>query len=126
MRLLVCGGRDFGTDSEEHDYIFWKLHEVIQNEGLSFADVTIVQGGARGADSAAADFARMFYLPLEEFPADWDKHGKAAGAIRNQQMIDEGRPDLVVAFPGGRGTDDMCKRAVKAGIEIRRFTPNWD
>jgi hypothetical protein len=52
------------------------------------------------------------------YPADWAKHGRAASPIRNQQMLDEGRPNLVVAFPGGRGTADMVRRARSAGVEV--------
>ena len=55
-----------------------------------------------------------------EMPADWTKHGKAAGPIRNQKMLDE-CPDLVVAFPGGKGTADMVRRAMKAGIDCWVF-----
>jgi len=50
--------------------------------------------------------------------AKWSKHGRAAGPIRNQEMIDECKPDLVVAFPGGRGTADMVRRAKAAGIRV--------
>jgi hypothetical protein len=57
------------------------------------------------------------------YKAEWDKHGRAAGPIRNQQMLDDGKPDLVLAFAGGRGTDDMCRRAREAGIEVRRYWP---
>ena len=57
------------------------------------------------------------------FPADWIRHGRAAGPIRNEQMLREGCPDLVVAFhddPGlGRGTADMVRRALAAGVPVR-------
>jgi len=52
------------------------------------------------------------------FLANWRTHGKAAGPIRNQQMLDEGRPHLVVAFPGGTGTADMVRRAKAAGVPV--------
>jgi UDP-N-acetylmuramoylalanine-D-glutamate ligase len=55
---------------------------------------------------------------LEVYPADWKLHGKSAGHIRNQQMLDESKPDIVIAFPGGRGTANMIKRAKKAGVEV--------
>ena len=55
--------------------------------------------------------------------ADWAKHGRKAGPIRNQRMIDEGRPDLVVAFPGGTGTADMVERARVAGIRVIEIAP---
>lgn len=76
-------------------------------------------------DSATDDEESMppVVVPVRVFKADWDKHGKAAGPIRNQQMLDEGKPDLVLAFAGGKGTDDMCRRARAAGVEVRRFWP---
>jgi len=52
------------------------------------------------------------------FPADWGKYSKSAGYIRNKQMLAEGKPDLVVAFPGGKGTANMVKLAKLANIPI--------
>lgn len=49
------------------------------------------------------------------------KYGKSAGPIRNQTMLDDGKPDLVLAFPGGRGTADMVAKAEKHGIPVRRI-----
>jgi UDP-N-acetylmuramoylalanine-D-glutamate ligase len=54
------------------------------------------------------------------FPADWKTHGKAAGPKRNRQMLDDAKPDLVVAFPGGRGTDDMVNKAKSRGVPVVR------
>ena len=51
-----------------------------------------------------------------EFPADWAKHGKAAGPIRNAEMLTEFLPDYIVAFPGGKGTADMLRKAEKARV----------
>jgi hypothetical protein len=58
-------------------------------------------------------------VPVVRYPADWARHGNAAGLVRNQQMLDDGKPDLAVAFPGGKGTADMVRRARKAGIPIK-------
>ena len=52
------------------------------------------------------------------FPAEWKKHGKAAGPIRNRKMLQDGKPDLVLAFPGGRGTANMVELATDAGIRV--------
>ena len=79
---------------------------------------TIIQGGAKGADFLAKVYAHECGIPCEEYPADWKAYGKAAGHLRNQKMLDEGKPDLVVAFPGGNGTADMVARARKAGVEV--------
>jgi hypothetical protein len=75
-------------------------------------------GTAPGADAHAANWALKNRVPIKAWKADWRQHGNAAGPIRNQQMIDEGKPDLVIAFPGGRGTADMVQRAKAAGIEV--------
>lgn len=78
---------------------------------------TLISGMARGADTLAAKFAASI-CHVSKFPADWDTHGRAAGLIRNQQMLDEGQPDIVIAFPGGRGTEHMKKIARKAGVKV--------
>jgi len=83
---------------------------------------SIIAGGARGADTMAKHLAHAWNVPFRMFKADWNKHGKAAGPLRNQRMLDEGKPDLVVAFPGGRGTADMVRRARAAGIEVREIS----
>jgi hypothetical protein len=81
----------------------------------------IIHGCANGADEWADYWADVNNVPHRAFPADWNKHGKAAGPIRNQRMLDEGKPDMVIAFPGGRGTADMVRRARTAGVEVREI-----
>lgn len=113
-RFLVCGGRDF----DGHAWAFRTLDALTAGvEG-----VTIIQGGARGADAIARDWAKRRGVPCETFAADWRTHGRAAGPIRNQRMLDEGKPDYVVAFEGGRGTDDMLARAERAGVGWQRMS----
>lgn len=108
MRLLVCGGRDL-VDSPE-------VYAALASYMLP--GTVVIHGGAPGADSIAGEFAKGLGLTVEVYPADWHKHGRAAGPIRNQRMINEAKPDLVLALPGGRGTADMVRRAKKAGIPI--------
>lgn len=110
MRVLVCGGRDF-DDRERLEAALRLLHKA---NGFSL----LIQGGAKGADTMAREWAAKENIATLTFNPDWEAHGKAAGAIRNQQMIDEGMPSLVVAFPGGKGTEDMLNRARKAGLII--------
>ena len=114
MRVLVCGGRDFN----DYNLLSSYLVELFVKSLLVPEDVTIISGHARGADKLGERFANANECKLLIFPADWDKFGKSAGFIRNQRMIDEGKPDLVVALPGGRGTQDMIKRAKKHGIKV--------
>lgn len=111
MRVLVCGGRDF---TDESAVINWLLR--FEEECGPFSRV--IHGGARGADSLAGQWADLERIPQTVFKANWKKHGKAAGPIRNQQMLDEGKPDMVIALPGGRGTADMVRRAEASGVKV--------
>ncbi len=73
----------------------------------------------RGADSLGGKWARENGVVEKVYKADWGTHGKAAGVIRNQEMLDEESIDLLVSFPGGKGTADMKKRAKYKGVEIK-------
>jgi hypothetical protein len=120
MRVLVCGGRDYGknpdgSDNEiEMDFLFNFLTELL----LKHPDMVVIQGEARGADKLAKNWAEFMNVPVVSFPADWDRYGRNAGPVRNLQMIQEGRPDLVVAFKGGAGTRNMIKQATLYEIEV--------
>ena len=118
--VLVCGGRNYTN----RDRAFDELDRLFPFDGK----LTIITGSANGADQLAWHWfvQRMGDVPMnfQAFPADWKRHGKAAGPIRNQQMIDEGKPDLVVAFPGGKGTADMVRRAKAAGIPVHEVPPH--
>lgn len=119
MRVLVCGGRDFNNQKA--------LDEVLQYFDIRYNFTTLINGGATGADRLAAEWAGICgknRITVETYPADWNTHGKAAGPIRNSQMLDEGKPDLVIAFDGGKGTDDMVNKAISAGIEVIRWREN--
>lgn len=110
-RVLVCGGRDY-TDLNR----VWDVLDEIKPSH-------VIEGGARGADDLASRWAFSREVPCDTYPANWEAHGPAAGPIRNQYMLIDGKPDLVVAFPGGRGTADMVRRARKAGIPVREIAP---
>lgn len=115
MRLLVCGGRRYGEDSSDEAL---NVHNTLDNLRQEYFNIHIIQGGATGADRQAREWAEMNFIPFSEYPPNWPYWGKAAGPKRNQQMLDEGKPDLVIAFPGGRGTADMISRAEKAGVKV--------
>lgn len=118
MRLLICGSR------------FWKnkqliktvLQEILYNSVIE----CIVEGEAKGADSMGRELAEELGIPVLKFPADWQHHGKAAGYIRNQQMIIEAKPDFILAFhndiTNSKGTKDMIKQAIKYKIPYRIIT----
>ena len=108
MKVLVCGGRNF-DDREFVRIVLDRIHKETPITG-------IVHGAAPGADTLAGWWATINEVPNLDYPAPWRTHGKAAGPIRNQMMLDAEKPDMVVAFPGGRGTADMVDRARRAGI----------
>lgn len=110
MRVLVCGGRNYADAVSLGSW----LGGIHRDHGIDL----IIEGGANGADLLARRFGEFANIPVKTFKAEWGKHGPAAGPIRNQQMIDEGKPDMVVAFPGSRGTADMVRRARVAGIRV--------
>jgi hypothetical protein len=113
MKILVCGGRDY-KDAARVDTVLSGYRKLLSE---------LICGGAPGADTLAWDWAWSNRFRCERYMADWKTHGRAAGPIRNQRMLDEGKPDLVIAFPGGRGTADMMKRAKAAGVPVIEVTP---
>ena len=115
-KVLVCGGRDF-ADAALLDRV---LCEVDNHVSIG----EIIHGGADGADTMAGQWAKRFNIPVTVFKADWSRHGKAAGPRRNEKMLYEGKPDYVVAFPGGRGTAHMVGIALKAGVHVTRVSAN--
>ena len=112
MRVLVCGGRDY-EDATRVNNALNKLH---QTHGITM----VIQGAARGADALARLWAKRHEVEVKSFTADWRKHGRAAGPMRNQAMLSYGQPDAVIAFPGNRGTEDMVKKAEVAGLKVWR------
>lgn len=110
MRLLVCGSRSWRDAFVILDYLYL----------IRFSRPVVIDGTARGPDSMAHDIALALRLDHQRFPADWRSHGRRAGAIRNRQMLAEGKPDRVVAFWDGisRGTAHMIQIAREAGIQV--------
>ena len=109
MRVLVTGGRDFSDRALLNDALD-RLHSI---HGFT----VLIHGDASGADRLSGEWAASKGIQVEARPAEWKKHGRAAGPIRNSQMLDE-KPGLVIAFPGGKGTADMVKKAKQAGLEV--------
>lgn len=114
FRVLVCGGRDFED---------WAtVQETLDAVHAEHIIDLIIHGGATGADSLGGRWAHENKIPVARYEANWEYIGRSAGPIRNQSMLRFGKPDLVLAFPGGRGTDNMVKQAEAAGVDVRRIT----
>lgn len=149
-RVLVCGGRDYGRivpgkvkDFPKRKAESKKARAVLDALFERIGPFVLIHGGAKGADLIAGNWAfdKAGMPKPEEYRAAWNdlsvpdavikehKHGPnagkkydaRAGIRRNQRMIDEGKPDLVVAFPGGTGTADMIERAERAGIPVEKI-----
>jgi len=114
MKVLVCGDRNWTDEAPIRE----RLSKLPK-------DTIILEGGARGADTLARHAAEYLGLKVIEFPADWKKHGRAAGPIRNREMLDQ-KPDLVVAFhsnlAASKGTADTVREAKKRGIPVEVVT----
>lgn len=113
MRVLVAGGRDF----EVLEFIVTRMLRL--HEKFGFTEV--ITGGARGVDTLAHMVAEELGIPTRVFPiskADWTDLGRAAGPIRNKQMLVEGKPELVMAFPGGAGTANMVQQSLMAKVPV--------
>lgn len=129
MKVLVCGGRNYTDKTKIYNVLDALSPEPKDNptpgcwlpQGL-----TIINGKCpTGADQIASDWAVVNWVPLLEFPVDHRLDGPwpAAGPRRNARMLQESRPDLVIAFPGGRGTADMVRRAKAVGVKVQEIAP---
>lgn len=113
MTVIVTGGRDHDLTGDE---ALWFLRTL----GHYRAD-NVFNGDARGVDRQCANLARDHRFHVVDFPADWEKHGKAAGPIRNAEMLREAQklgPVIVLAFPGGKGTQHMKDLARRGGVDV--------
>jgi hypothetical protein len=109
MRVLVCGGRDFDDLA-----LLGRALDMIHSRSPI---ALLIHGGENSADTAAHNWASFREIPVKVFYADWGQFGSNAVLIRNNKMLAEGKPDLVVAFPGGKGIANMIKQARAAGVE---------
>ena len=108
--VLVCGGRYYDNAVAVHG----ALANIDRVHGVN----RIVTGGCGGADALGEEWAEMHDVSVSTYIPNWVRHGKAAGPLRNQEMLEKEKPDLIIAFPGGKGTADMVRRGRKAGVEV--------
>lgn len=115
--VVVTGDRNWDNQA--------LVDSVLDDLVVEFGDITIIEGGARGADACAAAWAERTGATHRQYPANWGRYKNGAGPKRNQQMLDEEDVDLVVAFhpdlTQSRGTADMVRRVQKAGIDLREY-----
>lgn len=109
MILLVCGGRDF-AESEAVE----RALDPIAGE----IDI-VIHGNAPGADTLVKNWCRDHGIHAADVRALWGFWGNAAGPRRNAAMLAL-RPDLLIAFPGGKGTENCVAQAERAGVPVKR------
>lgn len=118
MRIIIAGSRDM-----DRRFVFDGLNKIVNEGGERniLNGATILCGEARGADLIGREYAEMQHLEILSYPAEWDKHGKSAGLIRNAEMAKNA--DTLIAFWDGssKGTKHMIDTALKAGLWVKVF-----
>lgn len=110
MRVLVCGGRNFSDKAGMFDAL-----DAAHKERTF---TVLMHGGAGGADVMSDQWAEGRGVDRMVFPANWAWYGRSGGPRRNKRMLLEGKPDIILAFPGGAGTENMVKIATAAGVPV--------
>ena len=110
IKVIIAGTRDF------NDYAFLKKNVDYFLQDFNPNKIEIVSGNARGADKLGERYAKEHNLPVKLFPANWDKYGKRAGYLRNQEMANYS--DVLIAFwdEKSKGTKHMIDIAKKQGL----------
>ena len=122
LRIITAGSRDFNN----YDLLKTTVENIIiyEIEPGGISNIKIISGTARGADRLGEQFAKQFHYDVVRFPANWDRFGKSAGYIRNEEMakyaVEDGNRGVLVAFWDGesRGTKHMIDLANKHGLEV--------
>lgn len=134
MIVLVTGGRKYSN--------FWGIWRTLDRLHAERKFTKLVHGKGGQTDMSADAWAKNHGVPVQPYPANWEdisrpdavictrpdgtKYDAKQGTNRNQQMLDDEEVELVVAFPGGKGTGDMVNRARRAGVEVIEVTEESD
>jgi len=120
VKVIIAGSRTLENRAIDIQYILSSL----RMDWLSVTEV--VSGTARGVDQIGEDWAKDWDIPVKRFPADWDKHGKAAGFIRNGEMADYADACIIIWDGKSNGTKDMMTRAIKQNLKLFVYTLSED
>lgn len=114
MIVIIAGSRQFNDPA--------LIDQAVAASGLKITEV--IHGAAEGIDTLAAAWAQRHQIPVRAFPANWAKHGRAAGPLRNTIMLAAGAGALLAVWDGvSRGTKDIIRKAHTAGLPTFIFRP---
>lgn len=117
MRVIVCGSRNWGEYPDQREKIYAALDAIHAETPITF----LWHGNAKGVDTVAGTWGEIKQtICVCPVPAEWSKYGDRAGPIRNKNMLGQGI-DLVIAFPGGKGTTNMIAQAKRAGVPVKQI-----
>lgn len=116
MIIAVTGGRDYIPSPEDYDW----FDALTKSLGITL----LLNGGARGVDRCIRAHCQRLGIKTKTYEANWKKYGYSAGPVRNRQMLDDGKPRVLIAFPGGKGTNDCIKAANERRIKVYKRT-SW-
>ena len=117
MRVIVCGSRNWGEYPHQRQKIYDALDAIHAAKPITF----LFHGNARGVDTVAGTWGKLKQtIQVVPVPAEWSKYGDRAGPIRNKNMLGQG-VELVIAFPGGKGTTNMIAQAERAGVKVQKI-----
>ena len=124
-RIIICGGRHFN----DYNTLETLVDSAIYEKGINYNEIEIISGHCAGTDTLGELYAKNHNIACKLFPAEWTKYGRAAGPIRNTQMVEYASKStfpIVVAFisPRSKGTMDTVKKATQKGFAIYRY--NYD
>jgi len=106
VKVIIAGGRDYTLSNQDIERL----------ESIREKVTEVVSGGAKGADSDGEVWAELEGIPVRRFTAEWSKHGRGAGVVRNRGMVEYA--NAAVVFSGGRGTRTLFELAGKANLVI--------
>lgn len=110
-RLIIAGSREF------NDYA--RLSKVVSCLTRGWGNFEIVSGRCRGADRLGERYAREYGIPLKVFPAEWERYGKGAGPIRNQEMANYATHCIVFLGENSRGSKNMVETAKRYKLKVK-------
>lgn len=110
MRVIIAGTRTFN----DVEFLKKQMYYAFRNDYIS----EIVSGCAKGADLLGEEWAKERNIPVKRFPADWAKHGKAAGPMRNEEMAKNADACIVFWDGESKGTKNMIDNAKKQNLKL--------